>query len=102
MVNNCGIGAWESNSRIVRASSATPGGEYTVEEQIKPPFAHEPVLQRLADGRWLLYSIGNTSSAAPPRTDCAGGYSPVRTGNGFKGAIPDEVYVSKRAELGKG
>ena len=71
-----GIGAWEQNSRIVRASSPTPGGEYTVEEQIKPPFAHEPVLQQLADGRWLLYSIGNSSSAKPPRTDCAGGYSP--------------------------
>jgi hypothetical protein len=34
------------------------------------------VLQQLADGRWLLYSIGNSSSAKPPRTDCAGGYSP--------------------------
>ena len=26
--NGCGIGAWETNSRIVRASSPTPGGEY--------------------------------------------------------------------------
>lgn len=95
MVNSCGIGAWEQNSRIVRASSATPGGEYVVEEQIKPPFAHEPVLQRLADGRWLLYSIGNATSAKPPRTDCVRGYSPLHAGNGFVAAIPDEIFVSE-------
>jgi hypothetical protein len=101
-VNNCGIGCWETNSRVVRASSETAGGMYTVEEEIKPPFAHEPVLQRLQDGRWLLYSIGNASSSSPPRTDCVGGYSPPRCGGGFKDAAstPDEVWVSEGSALG--
>ena len=40
----CGIGAWESNSRIVRAVSTTANGEYEVQEVIKPAFAHEPVV----------------------------------------------------------
>ena len=104
MVNGCGIGSWEENSRIVRASSATPGGEYTVEEQIKPPFAHEPVLQRLADGRWLLYSIGNRTSSGQPRTTCRGGYSPSPVsdrGGFFSGhGVPDEIYVSKGSDCG--
>lgn len=104
MVNHCGIGAWETNSRIVRASSPTPGGEYTVEEQIKPPFAHEPVLQRLHGGRWLLYSIGNSSSASAPRTDCVRGYSPRWCPGGFRppsgSAVPDEIYVSDGPDLG--
>ena len=47
-----------------------------MEEVIKPTFAHEPVLQRLANGRWTLYSIGNTTSGSPPLTNCIGGYSP--------------------------
>ena len=106
MVNHCGIGSWEENSRIVRASSATPTGEYTVEEQIKPPFAHEPVLQRLTDGRWLLYSIGNATSSGPPRTTCSGGYSPspVSDKGGFSAGhgVPDEIYVTKGAALGAG
>ena len=118
MVNHCGIGAWESNSRIVRATSDTAGGMYTVEEVIKPTFAHEPVLQHLADGRWALYSIGNASCASPPLTTCIGGYSPRLQAQpqphgrlqqrqrpapqqrrpaplGFVGAIPVEVYLSK-------
>ena len=47
MSDSLAFRAWEQNSRIVRASSATFDGEYVVEEQIKPAFAHEPVLQQL-------------------------------------------------------
>ena len=78
--------------------------ELKVEEQIKPPFAHEPVLQRLADGRWLLYSIGNRTSSGPPRTTCRGGYSPSPVsdrGGFFSGhGVPDEIYVSKGSDCG--
>ena len=61
IVGGCGINAWEANSRIVRASSATAGGEYVVEEEIKPHFAHEPMLARVG-ASWLLYSIGGNES----------------------------------------
>lgn len=100
MTNGCGINAWETNSRIVLASSETPGGAYRVNSQIKPTFAHEPVLARLADGCWLLYSIGNTSSSDPPRADCKDGYTPKQGGGHFKGSVPVEIYVSKKLSEG--
>ena len=110
MVQGCGIGAWETNSRIVRATSPTAGGKYTVQAVIKPSFAHEPVLVRApASGgvngggngdkgdsnKWLLYSIGNGSSSVAPRKDCQGGYTPTKGGGGFHGPVPVEVYESR-------
>ena len=97
MVSGCGIGAWETNSRIVRASSDTPGGTYTVDAEIKPPFAHEPVLARLPDGRFALYSIGRANSSDPPRTDCLNGYTPEGGGGGFRNAVPVDLMLSKNA-----
>ena len=65
---------------------------------------HEPTLTRLpsvggdgGDPTWLMYSIGNRSSSYPPRTDCAGGYTPKaapannKTGGNFKHAVPVEI-----------
>jgi hypothetical protein len=96
MIDGCGIDAWEENSRIVRASSATPGGEYTVEEEIKPRFAHEPVLAQLADKSWLLFSIGGNESTVGPRVGCEQGYTPHHhsssVGVGFTGPVPVEIY----------
>ena len=98
MVGGCGINAWEANSRVVRASSATAGGEYVVEEEIKPHFAHEPMLARVGVS-WLLYSIGgNESTPSGPKKGCMDGYTcnPEICGAtpSFSGAVPVEVYES--------
>ena len=38
MVGGCGINAWESNSRVVRATAASLDEPFTVEAELKPPF----------------------------------------------------------------
>ena len=92
MSNGCGIGVWEANSRIVRASSATPGGAYEFEEVVVDVFAHEPVLARDSNGDWLLYHIGrgdtdvNTTSC--PASLCTEGYSPSSGCGGVPGFNP--------------
>lgn len=72
LVGGCGIDSWEANSRIVRASTADLDKPFVVEEVVLPAFASEPSLARLGD-EWLLYSIGNSSSTRPPRSDCKDG-----------------------------
>jgi hypothetical protein len=118
MVNGCGINAWESNSRVVRASAANMDSAFTVDAVIKPAFGHEPSLARLpsaAGGGWLLFSIGNSSSSNPPRLDCQAGYTPHApppngTGGNFKRYVPVEIAQassltgvwSLRATIGNG
>ena len=98
MVLGCGINAWETNSRIVRASSASLDAPFIVEEQIRPPFSSEPSLMRRPDAAngWLLFSIGNSSSSNAPRPDCKAGYTskaspPNGTGGNFKHYVPVEI-----------
>ena len=83
----------------MRASTDDLDKAFAVEAVIKPAFGSEPTLSRLQDGRWVLYSIGNTSSTNPPRTDCSQGYSPSGappngTGGHFHGYVPVEVRSS--------
>jgi hypothetical protein len=101
MIKECGIGAWEQNSRIVRASSNTANGEYTVEEEIKPAFAHEPVLAQLKDKSWLLFSIGGNQSSKGPEPGCQNGYTPKNgphygSTSGFSGPVPVEIYQAQQ------
>jgi hypothetical protein len=104
MVEGCGINAWESNSRVVRASTADLNQPFEVEAEIKGPFGSEPSLARIGDD-WLLYSIGNKSSTKPPRPDCSQGYTPKGpapngTGGNFHGYVPVEVAVSSAGVAG--
>jgi hypothetical protein len=104
LVLGCGITSWEANSRIVRASTDDLARPFVVEAVIKPAFGSEPTLTRTAagpagPGKWLMYSIGNTSSTLPPRTDCDGGYTPKKpspngTGGNFRGFVPVEIASS--------
>ena len=72
LVGECGINSWESNSRIVRASTDDLDKPFIVDDVLLAAFASEPSLARLGD-EWLLYLIGNSSSTRPPRTDCKDG-----------------------------
>ena len=42
MTEHCGIGAWGQNSRVIRATSDSPGGEYTRSQVVWEVFSHEP------------------------------------------------------------
>jgi hypothetical protein len=86
MTLGCGIGAWEANSRIVRASSDCADGMYRFEEEVKGAFSHEPTVVQAPNGTWLLFHIGDPHHAdfpgsQPPRKDCKAGYTPRTAGN---------------------
>ena len=46
MTAHCGIGAWAQNSRVVHATSATPGGTYERKGVVWGVFSHEPMMAR--------------------------------------------------------
>jgi mannan endo-1,4-beta-mannosidase len=44
ITEQCGLGYWSTNSEIVRATSDTPIGPYSIQQIVAPRFAHEPNL----------------------------------------------------------
>ena len=81
---------------MVRATSPSLDVPFVVDKVVKPAFGSEPSLAQTPGGKWLLYSIGNTSSSHKPRLDCKGGYTPKATapngtGGNFRGYVPVEI-----------
>ena len=69
MVNDCGIGYWTPNSRIVHATSSHVEGPYTRVGVVEAPFAHEPNAVRTPGQGWAsiyiyiyIYIVKPTSS----------------------------------------
>lgn len=64
--HHCGIysapqgGGWTNNSFVARSVSVTgrPEGPYRFQEEILPPFAHNPEIHRDADGTYVVFFIG--------------------------------------------
>eukprot|EP00045_Choanoeca_perplexa_P019377 m.309 g.309 ORF g.309 m.309 type:complete len:385 (-) comp391_c0_seq1:7-1161(-) len=77
MALGCDLNHYGSNSQIIRAVSRDPWGPFTKVEVVIHAFAHNPTVQRLRDGRYLLAYIGspaqpvncsNTSTSATSAT----------------------------------
>jgi hypothetical protein len=81
---HCGLAEWQPNSAIGRASSATPGGTYTLDAVIVQNFAHSAEAHQEPDGSIVVYHIYNSS--ATTCTNCSGGVS--GTGPGCTGWLP--------------
>ena len=76
---DCGLAYWTPNSRIVRATSISPTGPFTIVEEVLPTFWTNPQLVRATDTNktWLLFVDGmdcphvvdcrNASSFVPPK-----------------------------------
>jgi len=79
MSDNCGLGAWTTNSQVVHAVADGPLGPYVRSEVVVPLFAHNPTVRRV-NGTWLLYHIGLGDGETQPRMDCSGGYTPAADG----------------------
>lgn len=73
----CGLGCWGGASQLARAVSQHPLGPYTKVEVIAPPFHHNPTLNKVPGGPFVITSIGcapiggngsvtNCSSWLPP------------------------------------
>ena len=50
MTEHCGIGAWVQNSRVIHATSDTPGGAYKRTSIVWEVFSHEPEVVPLVRG----------------------------------------------------
>eukprot|EP00947_MAST-08B_sp_MAST-8B-sp1_P001928 g1928.t1 len=55
MTEHCGIGAWAQNSRVIHATSATPGGAYVRKDVVYEVFSHEPEVVRAPTGEYVMY-----------------------------------------------
>ena len=56
MTEHCGIGAWDYNSRIIRATSDSPGGKYERTEVVWEVFSHEPEVVPGNNGEYVMVS----------------------------------------------
>jgi hypothetical protein len=75
MTEHCGIGAWAQNSRIIRATSDTPGGNYKRTQVVWEVFSHEPEVVPGNNGEYVMYF---TAQLRSPHGDC----NCCRTGQG--------------------
>eukprot|EP01007_Sphenomonas_quadrangularis_P002684 NODE_443_length_1479_cov_149.490210_g327_i0.p1 GENE.NODE_443_length_1479_cov_149.490210_g327_i0~~NODE_443_length_1479_cov_149.490210_g327_i0.p1 ORF type:complete len:402 (+),score=90.41 NODE_443_length_1479_cov_149.490210_g327_i0:45-1250(+) len=81
MVESCGLTSWQTNSRIVHATSSVIDGPYTRKNVTVPIWSHNPAIVQAPDGTLILFHIG-TGQALRPIVDgswagkCRDGSSP--------------------------
>ena len=69
----CGLTAWETNSEVIHAVSATPLGPFAFSDVAIPPYAHNPQAVVHTDGTILIYTIGMQPEGKPRSCKAAGG-----------------------------
>lgn len=57
-LNGCPLGFFSNTSSIKHAVSDSIVGNFTIVEEVIPPFAHNPTAQRAPDGTMVMYYIG--------------------------------------------
>ena len=62
MTEHCGIGTWQQNSRIIHATSTTPGGSYTRKDVTWQVFSHEPEVVPGPNGEFVMYFTADLRS----------------------------------------
>eukprot|EP00759_Apiculatamorpha_spiralis_P026156 PhF_6_TR29280/c0_g1_i1/m.42898 len=70
MVNQCPLGSWKTNSRIIHAVQdtshgvpLTPAGPFRFTDQVLPTFTHNPKVFRAPDGTYLIFYIGGWATS---------------------------------------
>jgi hypothetical protein len=58
MANHCSLGSWTTNSIVARSVSDDLNGPYQFEQEVLPPFAHNPTIRKLANGTYVIWFIG--------------------------------------------
>jgi hypothetical protein len=95
--NNCGLGAWTTNSQIVHAVSSSPAGPFATQDVVLPVFHSNPSLTRHTDGTYLLYTVGQTNETASYQADCR--TKPGTPGSCAPSIFPPHCYTGNRVEL---
>ena len=70
MTAHCGIGAWAQNSRVIHATSSTPGGTYERKGVVWGVFSHEPMMARAPTGEYVMYFTSSLENATVGTCDC--------------------------------
>jgi hypothetical protein len=75
MEYGCGINSWQTNSHVVHATAAAPGGPWTRKEEVFAAFAHEPdvVLGPKGELVMALSYFAEPNSSDFRCTQCANG-----------------------------
>ena len=95
MTEHCGIGAWIQNSRVIHATSATPGGAYERKDVVWEVFSHEPEVVPGPNGEYIMYYTANERSEHGWCNCCREGHGPCdgSTGPGdCPGGAPGEGH----------
>ena len=83
LVGNCGLKTWTTNSEIRHAVASQVAGPYTPVEASSPvlcTFAHNPTVQHVGLGSWLLGHIGCGNGTKTPVGTCTNGTTCNHTG----------------------
>lgn len=71
--NNCGLGTWKFNSKIVHAISEHPLGPFQVKETVIHAMAHNPSIRKTPNGKFVLFFTGEKLSTEELVTHCENG-----------------------------
>lgn len=67
---SCGLTSWQSNSQVTHVVSTSPLGPFKRADVAVPVWSHNPVVRAMPDGTFVMYHIGD-GSTANPATYCA-------------------------------
>ena len=74
MVNECGLNSWRTNSQLVHATAAAPGGPWVRQGVVQSVFAHEADVVRGPSGEWVMvWSAYGLPNASDRCTNCSQG-----------------------------
>ena len=76
MTEHCGIGAWRQNSRIVHATSRSPGGPYVRRDVVWDVFSHEPEVVPGPNGEYVMFFTADIQSKHGFCDCCRPGHGP--------------------------
>ncbi|KAK3241487.1 hypothetical protein CYMTET_48754 [Cymbomonas tetramitiformis] len=105
MTNFCGIASWKTNSRIVRATSQSPEGPYSLEDEVVGVFSHNPAVVKLphsvytgggsrGHGGYVLYFVQDSSAINLERQTCYNGTSEgIAMAHTAHGKVPEALPV---------
>ena len=104
-VEDCGIGGWETNSEVIHAVGASPGGPFAFSDVALPTWHHNPDIKRCpVSGEFLLYTISCFTGRLDAHNSCTnchkGHCGPARCKSG-RGPTPEGVMTLQRRERPK-